>query len=357
MGDLFLEHGSSSRTTALSNTFIDEYMSNANGEFVKVYLYLLRCYQDRTMKVSVDSFADSLNCTEGDILRAFKYWEEKSLISVCFDDDGNLSGLRINECKSNETKSNKKITKSNIEEISVSKKKESKKPSITELCDDEEFRSLVFAISTYLGKQSLTPKETDTVLYFLTDLGFSPDLVLYLVEHCISNGSKTMRYIEKVAISWATFGIETLEDAKEYTNNTSAKYKCVFKAFGISGRQPATIEKEYINKWFDTFGFASEIVVEACNRTINSIHEPSFNYVDSILTNWYDHGVTCLDQISELDVEHKVSSSKKKITRLPKKSAKTSSVSYDNGFSAFPQREYNNEELEQKLLKNRAINV
>ena len=28
--------------TSVSNTFIDEYMSDANGEFVKIYLYLLR---------------------------------------------------------------------------------------------------------------------------------------------------------------------------------------------------------------------------------------------------------------------------------------------------------------------------
>ncbi len=352
MGDLFLERGSSSRTTALSNTFIDEYMGKANGEFVKVYLYLLRCYQDRSMKVSVSSFADSLNCTEGDILRAFKYWEEQSLISVCFDEDGELSGLRINECKSN--KKSKKETKKYSDDINVSKKKDKKKPSITELCDDEEFSDLVFAISTYLGKPSLTPKETDTVLYFISDLGFSTDLILYLVEHCISSGSKSMRYIEKVAISWATIGIETLEDAKEYTNNHSTKYKCVFKAFGITGRHPGQSEKEYINKWFDTFGFASEIVVEACNRTINSIHEPSFKYVDSILTNWHNCGITCLDQISELDEEHK-NSAKEKITRLPKQSSRKTAASYDNGFSAFPQREYNNEELEQKLLKNRAF--
>ena len=356
MGDLFLERGSSTRTTALSNTFIDEYMGNANGEFVKVYLYLLRCYQDRTMKVSVDSFADSLNCTEGDILRAFKYWEEQSLISVCFDEDGELNGLRINECKSSKTKSKKQTLKSNNEEVNVSKKKESKKPSITELCDDEEFRSLIFAISTYLGKQSLTPKETDIVLYFISDLGFSPDLVLYLVEHCVSNGNKSMRYIEKVAISWATIGIETIEDAKEHTNNHSTKYKCVFKAFGITGRNPGQSEKEYINKWFDTFGFASEIVVEACNRTISSIHEPSFNYVDTILTNWSNHGITSLDQISELDMEHK-NSTKQKITRLSQQVPlkKSAAASYNNGFSAFPQREYNNEELEQKLLKNRAF--
>ena len=58
----------------------------------------------------------------------------------------------------------------------------------------------------------------------------------------------------------------------------------------------------------------------------------------------------------KLDMEHK-NSTKQKITRLSQQVPlkKSAAASYNNGFSAFPQREYNNEELEQKLLKNRAF--
>ena len=354
MGDLFLERGSFVRTTAIANTFIDRYMGNANGEFVKVYLYLLRCYQDRTMKVSVNSFADTLNCTESDIIRAFKYWEEQSLISVCFDKSGEISGLRINECNDNDSFMESKPVKS--EKTTTKKKVENKKTDINNietLCEDEEFSDLIFAVATYLGKQSLTPKETETIIYFMYDLDFSADLILHLTEHCISNGKKSMRYIEKVAISWASLGITTVEAAKEYTNSQSAKYKCVLKAFGITNRGAAKIEKEYINKWFDEFGFASEIIVEACNRTIKKTHEPSFEYVDSILTNWHNNDVTNLDEVNDLDEEFKAKSSKSKITKLPK-NKKTAEKATDNSFSAFPQRQYNNDELELKLLRNRA---
>ena len=353
MGDLFLELGSFERTTAIANTFIDKYMANANGEFVKVYLYLLRCYQDRSIKVSVNSFADTLNCTEGDIIRAFKYWEEQSLISVCFDKTGEISGLRINECndtdsfmESEDKKIEKKATKSKV----VTKKKNT---NIETLCEDEEFRDLVFAVATYLGKQSLTPKETDTIIYFMYDLEFSADLILHLTEYCVSNGKKNMRYIEKVAVSWTTLGITTIEAAKEQTNSHSAKYKCVLKACGITSRGPAQVEEEYINKWFDEFGFASEIVVEACNRTIKKTHEPSFGYVDSILTNWHNNGITNLDEVNELDEKFKSESSKSKITKLPKKS-KTAEKTSETSFSAFPQRQYSSDELELKLLRNRA---
>ena len=53
--------------TLVSNEFIDRYLAEANGEYVKVYLYLLR-HKDEP--VSLEKIADGLNHTEADIRRA-----------------------------------------------------------------------------------------------------------------------------------------------------------------------------------------------------------------------------------------------------------------------------------------------
>ena len=58
-----LAHG----VTVVSNEFIDNYMARANGEYVKVYLYLLRHQQE---EVSIGQIADALNHTEADVQRA-----------------------------------------------------------------------------------------------------------------------------------------------------------------------------------------------------------------------------------------------------------------------------------------------
>ena len=50
-----------------SNIFIDQYMPGAGGEFVKVYIYLLRLLADPSASVCLPLLADRLNCTEGDI--------------------------------------------------------------------------------------------------------------------------------------------------------------------------------------------------------------------------------------------------------------------------------------------------
>ena len=58
--------------TAVSNTFIDEYMGTASGEYVKVYLYLLR---HAGKNVEIPDIAEALNHTEADVRRALAYWE------------------------------------------------------------------------------------------------------------------------------------------------------------------------------------------------------------------------------------------------------------------------------------------
>ena len=59
--------------TMVANEFIDRYMADANGEYVKVYLYLLRHASE---KLDVGTIADALNHTEADVKRAVLYWQK-----------------------------------------------------------------------------------------------------------------------------------------------------------------------------------------------------------------------------------------------------------------------------------------
>ena len=64
--------------TAVSNTFIDEYMGTASGEYVKVYLYLLRHAGEN---VEIPDIAEALNHTEADVRRALAYWERAGVLA------------------------------------------------------------------------------------------------------------------------------------------------------------------------------------------------------------------------------------------------------------------------------------
>ena len=86
MKTLTLKNKSQTNATLVSNDFIDHYMISANGAFVKVYLFLLRHMDDPCSSLSVSQIADCLNNTEGDVLRAFRYWESEGLLVM--DTDG-----------------------------------------------------------------------------------------------------------------------------------------------------------------------------------------------------------------------------------------------------------------------------
>ena len=99
MTSITLQTASPREVTVLTNDFIDNYMPRANGEFVKVYIYLLRLLSDGTTPFSLEQMADHFFCTEIDILRALKYWEKEKLLILNCQDSGEISCITLTEPK------------------------------------------------------------------------------------------------------------------------------------------------------------------------------------------------------------------------------------------------------------------
>ena len=95
MSEIILENSSQEGITMLSNIFIDQYMPRANGEFVKVYIYLLRLLRESRASLDLAKMADTLLCTERDIARALKYWEKEKLMIFHYTSAGKLSGISL----------------------------------------------------------------------------------------------------------------------------------------------------------------------------------------------------------------------------------------------------------------------
>lgn len=97
MSLISLQNSSELEVTILSNRFIDNFMPRANGEFVKVYIYLLRAVSSSPSSFSLEHMADRLFCTERDIFRALKYWEGEKILSLTYTTDRQLSGITLLE--------------------------------------------------------------------------------------------------------------------------------------------------------------------------------------------------------------------------------------------------------------------
>ena len=103
-------------------------------------------------------------------------------------------------------------------------------------------------------------------------------------------------------MSWHEKGIKTSQEARELGAAYSKDSFAVMRAFGINNRKAAPPEQVMIDKWFKEYGFAREIVLEACSRTITAIHSPSFQYADRILRDWKKAGVKKMEDVRVLDV-------------------------------------------------------
>lgn len=339
--------------TTVSDIFIDQYMPKANGEFVKVYLYLLRATGSGAGIATISEIADHFSNTEADIVRALNYWASEGILQVQTGADGQITGINlcslavsgiqaaqsnmqsgvINNAAQNNLQSgvvnnatqnnlqngvadnaaqNISSADSQVQDSVVEKLKnqatDKPAPSQKEYTLDEikEFRKnpdiseLFFIIETYL-KHTLSSTDTNMVLYWLDELHFSTDLVEYLVEYCITKGHSSLRYMNKVALGWADAGIKTVDQAKDDAAAHSQIYYSVMKALGITGRNLVDSEVSLINKWVGEYGFDIELVKAACSKTISAIQKPSFEYTDSILTNWRKKDVHTLKDVEVLD--------------------------------------------------------
>ena len=320
MKKLTLKNRAQSETTVLENEFIDHYMPEANGEYVKVYLLLLRYLNAPSGTLTVSRIADMLDHTEKDVIRALNYWKKQGL-------------LEYETTTASSSDAPKPQTPAAPADV----------PNIQQYRSRKEFKELLFVAEQYLGK-TLSSMDIEAITYFYDSLHMSADLIEYLIEYCVENGHKSMHYIQKVALSWNENNITTVEEAKSNTLTYNKNCYSVMNAFGIKGRSPAASELEYIRRWNEEYGFSLDIIIEACNRTVNTIHQPNFEYTDSILKNWLDKGVHSLKDIETVDANYLREKERRK-----KQPART--VQTRNKFNNFEGRSYDMNELERQLIQ------
>lgn len=405
---LSLNNGSSSGVTIISNIFIDHYMPQANGEFVKIYLYLLRCLKSENKELDLTQVADVFSCTESDILRTLRYWETKCLVvlsgttevtSIDFLEPRlpeeleranklsreahtlapakkekkvkKVASNSLSEAAPTRESSNKNIFDGNSSNTTISNAAASTQEPpagptgerLRELKEMDEVRQMLFIAEQYMGT-TLSRSTVDELLYIYDTLKFSVDLIDYLIEYCVSKGSGSIHYIKKVALSWHENGIDSVSKAKQETTTFHRNYFTILKALGISNRNPLPSEVNTFNHWINDYGFTMDIITEACTRTITQTGKVNHKYTTKILNDWHNKGVRHLTDIQALDTLHRqlqADRAEQQNNRKPtnnsgynnrnnSNSGSNNSANNKNNFNNFKQRNYDYAALENQLL-------
>lgn len=289
--------------TLVANTFIDEYMAAASGEYVKVYLYLLRHQKEA---VEIGQIAGALNHTEADVKRALAYWERVGALQTGAGTEKQKEWEQKERTDSAQIasegeESREQTAAAALAGISVPAKRPLySQEQVNRLADDEDFTQLLYIAQKYMNKV-FTPRECEVFAYLYDGLHMSAELLEFLVEHCVQGGHTSIRYIETVGLNWHERGLNTVEAARAYASGFTKDSFAVMRCFGLTDRKPGDSEKQMIEKWFSAYGFTRELVLEACNRTLEATHAPSFRYADKILTEWKKAGVRTVRDVALLD--------------------------------------------------------
>ena len=348
--------------TLLSNSFIDNYMKDANDAQLKIYLYLLRRLGSG-QAASVSEIADFFNHTEREVLRSLKYWEKLKLLTIEYDESKNVSGIRFLKgtdepvtvaapavAAATAVVSATTITEK-AEETPAEKTDPYKKPSysadqLSAFKNKENIRQLFFIAESYMGRQ-LSVSDMKSILYLSDCLHFSDDLIDYLLQYCVDRGKKDFKYIEAVALNWAQSGVTTPKQAEKFAAKYDKSVYTIMKELG-KNNTPTKKELEYIVRWTKEYGFSQDIIAIACERTVLATDSHRFEYAEGILSNWKKEDVHHKSDIQRIDAQYQKSRQGRSTS-----SAASSSQASSNRFNQFAQRSYDYDELEARLLSSK----
>lgn len=280
--------------------FVDNFMKNANPTFVTVYLYGLRqCFSDNP-QADIASCANSLGILESDVVRAWRYWESVGVVRLTPAGDEKNFGIEFVDLSKPQAQTDAPAVEA--PRVNYGQKPAYEMGEISSRMASDQALCAMYDHAQAILEKTLSQSEVLT-LYSLYDwLALPPEVILTIIGHCKQLGHKSMRYIEKVAISWADLGIDTLEKADKHLaarEKASVMKKKFKKMFKISDRDLSDAEYAHLVQWSETLGFSDELIFAAYEKTVQYTGKVSFAYMNSILQAWYKEGIKNLDQVKK----------------------------------------------------------
>ena len=298
---------------AVPSKIVDEGLKFSDGVKLKVLLYVLR-NADRQLDTESISAATGVNVT--DIPEALEYWINMGILAK---NDDVLSPI---ESKSSdiETKTVQQPVPEpekpveSVEDISREVNEAKQRFVVTKpqkpdyvftaqrLAVDEELKILVQEAQSALGK-TLSNSDTSTLLMLKDTCGLHLDVILMLIHYCISIDKGNMRTVEKIGVSWADEGVNSVEAADEKirrAHQASQSFSIVSSAFGLMNTgSPTKKQLEYSSKWVGDWKFSQPMLREAYERCVDKHNAIKWNYIDGILKRWNASNIRNLDELKQ----------------------------------------------------------
>ena len=298
--------------TIIPDIFFSEYLSEASGDFIKVYLYMVFLSKyDKDIKIN--DLSKKLVLPVKVIQDAIKYWEEQCLI----------------------TKKNAGYIVNSIQEIELHKLYKPKTALSAEQLqksaeNQKRAKAIDFINNKFFSGLMPTTWYPEIELWF-KKYNFDEEVMIALFGYCFDKSALHKNYLQTVAEAWNKNNIRSFNDLDIYyekQEKINVIAKTISKKLGIS-RNLTQYEYGYIEKWVIDYNFLMDIIEIALKRTTSKAN-PSFDYLDKLLTDWHERGFKTANDVQNFLAEMKEKN--KNVKKLEKQT----------GYDKYEQRSYDN---------------
>ena len=253
--------------TPVENLFLQEYMPNADGDFVKVYLYgLMQCYHP-VQSASIETIARELRMEVRQVENAFGYWERVGLVRRVSDNPPAYAYINLKQLELNRAQD-----------------------------DDGLYRYADFnnSLQALFGPDRLLhPQDFQIVYGWIEDLRLPEEVVLMLVSSLIRSRGKRFVFnkADAVARAWADAGVRTEAEAEEMLRRSSERGDAIRQVYRKLGKRHAISQPDeaLYDKWTKEWGFTQKTILAACDETTKGV--PTFAYLNGILERMRAQGI------------------------------------------------------------------
>ncbi len=265
--------------TLVPDIFLSDIMPRLPSDAVKVYLYCV-FLSKYNKEARPEDLAAKLDISLDTVNAAFFILEQEELI----------------------LRTPKVVSLTNIKEMAISKLYKKRTTSDTEPANSKTQTNIrrnqcIDSINKMFFQGIMAPSWYSAIDNWFLTYRFDEDVMVSLFKFCYDNNALNIKYIEKVAATWASKNITNhweLEKYMEVCERTREIGKTIAKALRL-GKKLTSYEEKYLETWLDEYGYDMTIIDEALKLTVGK--STPFKYAHNILTNWHKEGIQSLEQL------------------------------------------------------------
>ncbi len=292
-------------TTEISDLFFTEYFTQANGDYIKVYLYL-NFISKYNKEIKLNDLSKKLALPISTLQDAIKYWENLDLITK------KSAGYIVN----------------NLQEIELHKlyspKTSLSKDDIEKNSKNQYRAKAIETINSTFFQGIMTPSWYNDIDLWFKKYSFDEQVMYSLFKYCFDRSALHRNYVQTVADAWSKNNVKTYSDLESYyekQEKLSAIKKSISSKLRLS-RPLTQFEEAYIEKWTVDFNYSLDVIDIALKKT-TSKSNPSFDYINKIITDWNEHKLKTPEEI-----QNYLSSQKQKSKNIKELEKKTNYNNY-----------------------------